>query len=653
VTELWQLELQDPGLEPDVSIIVCAHNQWQVTLDCLLALERAQHCNMARAEIVLVDDASTDQTVELATKVNGLRVVRLPINQGFLRAARAGAAAATGRNLLFLNNDTLPQGAWLDPLLETLDRHKDAGVVGSRLVNHDGTVQEAGGIIFDDGSGWNYGRGLAPDDPRVRFERQVDYCSGASMLVRGETWRAVGGFDDDLAPAYYEDTDFAFAARQHGWTVWYQPRSIVVHLEGLSHGTDTTSGVKRYQVINHDKFRTKWAGSLSAQSRAVEESVPSARQRTRAGRILVFENEVPTPDRDSGSCRIVELMRAMLRLGYAVTFLPLNGWRRPQYTERLEHEGIEVLGNLTDWWSHLTSMSDSVTHVWIARPHVAEEYIDRLRTAFPSATLVYDTVDLHFLRLERAAALLGDPAARDEAAKMEALELRLIHAADVAVVVSPIEADLLAERTKAPVIVIPNVHPPRLHTNSPAGRDGLLFVGGFRHEPNVDAVKWFVESVLPFVHAKRPDTVFTVVGSHVPEQIRALEGEGVHILGWVPDITPLYAAARVSVAPLRYGAGVKGKVGEALSLGVPMVLTPIAAEGLQLEDGVNCSMAEDAVTMSSQILTLLGEDDLWRARSLAGQQVMADRFSPQVIEKTLSELLTRSRYVESRRGRAS
>jgi O-antigen biosynthesis protein len=639
MTDLWMLDLADPGLEPDVSVIICAHGKWEMTLECIRALERAQAYNLARMEIILVDDASPDATAQMAQEVKGIRLVQLTENVGFLRAANAGAARASGRNLLFLNNDTLPQGAWLDPLIDLFEQQPRAGVVGSRLVNNDGTIQEAGGIIFSDGSGWNYGRNMAADDPRVRFARQVDYCSGASLLVRSCLWRDIGGFDESLAPAYYEDTDLAFAARSRGWEVWYQPASIVVHLEGQSHGSDETSGVKRFQVVNHEKFRRKWAQELVNQFPPEPSSVPNARQRTTHGRIVVFENEVPTPDLDAGSSRLIELMQAMMRLGHAVTFVPVNGWRRPRYTGALEALGIEVLGAPDQWWGHLAEMADSVSHVWVARPHVAAPLVERLRATFPSATLVYDTVDLHFLRTERKAAVLGAPEDDAEARRLLAQEMYLIETADVTVVVSTVEAELLSHRTSSRVTVVPTVHPDQPRPSRPAGRSGLLFVGGFQHSPNGDAVQWFVKEVLPIVRANRPDVVLRVVGSKVPSEIQALAGDGVQILGWVPDITTAYAEARLAVAPLRYGAGVKGKVGEAMSLGVPIVLTSVAAEGLHLQGGVHAAVADDAPSMAEHILVLLDDDDRWRAMSDAARQLIQSRFSPRVVQEALAETL--------------
>jgi len=653
-SDMWTWELRDAGAEPDVSIIVCAHGHSQVTLNCVAALIEAQQVNSARAEVIVVDDASPDDTLELVSPIRGLRVIHLPRNVGFLMAANAGVAESRGRNILFLNNDTEPVGRWLDPLLDLFDRRPAAFVVGSRLVYPDGRLQEAGGIIFDDASGWNYGRGHDAFDPQFTYEREVDYVSGASLMVRGEFLRERGGFDVRYAPAYYEDTDLCFAARDAGGEVWYQPASIVVHHEGQSHGTDVESGVKAHQVTNRLTFQRRWANALKWQWPNDPSNVPAARQRSlRKTRIVVFDNAVPAPDEDSGSVRLTAVMKAMIDDGYAVTFVPINGWRRDPYTHRLERAGVEVLGVPDEWWNHLASMSEVVSHVWMSRPDVAEAVMGQARVTFPDATLIYDTVDLHFLRMERQAGTTDDSETRLDAVLHKKRELDLIQNSDLAIVVSEHEASLLAKLVDTPVLVVPNIHADDHRVVTPEGRSGLLFVGGFQHHPNEDAVIWFVEDVLPLVLRRHPETVLTVVGSNVTSAVKALADDSVCVTGWVADLDPLYASARLAVAPLRFGAGVKGKVGEALALGVPMSMTTIAAEGMHIESGVHAMVADRPQAMAEQICQLLEDDGLWLELSINGRKLIHERFGVGKVAEMLSAALRPSPYPDERAHTAS
>jgi len=212
----------------------------------------------------VVDDGSSDTTATRLASRDDIRYLRNPKNLGFVGSCNRGAQAAQGEFILFLNNDTVVLEGWLDHLVQTFADVPDAGLVGSKLLYPDGRLQEAGGIVWADASGWNWGRLADPSAPEFNFMRDVDYCSGASLLIRRRLFTDLGGFDERYAPAYYEDTDLAFAVRAQGLRVLYQPLSRVVHYEGISAGTDLTSGMKAYQVRNRERFQEKWGTALVA-----------------------------------------------------------------------------------------------------------------------------------------------------------------------------------------------------------------------------------------------------------------------------------------------------------------------------------------------------------------------------------------------------
>jgi GT2 family glycosyltransferase len=226
-----------------------------------------------RGEIIVVDDASTDETLTALKRWTQadqrIRVVRNEQNKGFIGSCNAGAGAAHGEMLVFLNNDTLPQPGWLPPLLRILRERPDAGAVGGKLIYPDGTLQEAGGIVFADGSGCNFGRNdKSSNAPLYNFLREVDYCSGALLATPRALFHSLGGFDTRFAPAYYEDTDYCFSLREAGHKVYYQPESVIIHFEGVSSGTDVKSGVKSFQAVNRVKFVEKWQHVLKRQPAA-------------------------------------------------------------------------------------------------------------------------------------------------------------------------------------------------------------------------------------------------------------------------------------------------------------------------------------------------------------------------------------------------
>ena len=626
--------------EPEVSVVIPVHGKWDYTARCLAAL--ALDLPTVAYEVVVVDDASPDDTVERLQRVRGVRVVALEDNVGFVKACNAGIATCRSRYVVLLNNDTEPAAGWLDALVRTADADPSVGVVGAKLVYGDGSLQEAGGIIWQDGDGWNYGRGGDPDDPAYCFVREVDYCSGAALLVRGSLLDELGGgLDERYAPAYYEDTDLCFAARERGYRVLYQPASVVVHHEGISHGTDVVgSGVKRYQAINRQKFLERWSAALALQQPHDAALVPSARSRGRRGRVLVVDHHVPTYDRDSGSVRMWALLRLLREEGYDVSFVPENKARMEPYTSAMQQAGIEVLHGHLDLATRLVELAPGTVLALLSRARIAADHLDLVRTAMPGVPVVYDTVDLHHLREQRRAELQGDRELARTAERSRQQELSLVARADATLVVAEYERQALLDQLPgAKVMVLGNVHEVRADVPGPAGRTGLLFVGSFRHDPNVDAVVWFTREVLPLVRQRRPDVVLRVAGGDLVPQVEALDGDAVQVLGWVPDLRPYYDAARVVVAPLRYGAGVKGKVGEALAEGVPVVSTHVGVEGMELQAGQDVHLADTPAEQADAVLRLLDDDELWLRTSRFGSHAVERRYGAAATRESLSRVL--------------
>jgi GT2 family glycosyltransferase/glycosyltransferase involved in cell wall biosynthesis len=613
---------------PRASIVIPVYDQFAHTLACLRAL--AAHPPPAAGEILVVDDGSSDEIATALPQVAGLRYHRRRENGGFIAACNDGASLARGEFLVFLNNDTIPQPGWLDALLGTFDQHPTAGLVGAQLLYPDGRLQEAGGVVFDDGSGWNYGRFASPEDCRYGYLRDCDYASGAAIAIPRALFDAVGGFDTRYAPAYYEDTDLAFAVRAAGRRVLYQPAARVVHAEGATAGTDTGSGIKACQVRNRARFAEKWADALHHQPAAGTTPSP-ARLHASGPQVLIIDALTPAPDHDSGSLRLVNLMRLLREEGAHVVFLPANRRHAGGYTEALQQLGVEAwstpyAGRAPAWLREHGPRFDTVL---VSRHYVAREFLPLLRRHAPQARIVFDSVDLHYLRERRAAELAGDPALLRAAARTRRQELGMIAAADRTLVVSAAERELLArDAPDARVEVLSNLH----QLSGPglpfAQRRDLVFVGGFRHPPNVDAVRWFVTAVWPSLRARLPELRFHCIGGHVPAAIAALATHaGVHVHGHVADIAPYMDGARIALAPLRYGAGVKGKVNLSMAHGQPVVATTCAVEGMHLRDGVDVLVADDARAFADAVLRLHEDAALWQQLSANGLDNVARHFS--------------------------
>jgi GT2 family glycosyltransferase/glycosyltransferase involved in cell wall biosynthesis len=592
---------------PRVSVVIPVHGRFDLTHACLSAIAAAAEATPA--EILLVDDGSADETL-LAGLVLGeaVRVIRLPRNQGFLHAANAGAAAARGEYILFLNNDTLPRPGFLDALAATLDADPGLGIAGARLLDADGTVQEAGGIVGRFGEALHWGRGEDPADPRFAFLRQADYVSGAALMIRRAVFERLGGFDAAYAPGYYEDTDLCFRVRHEaGLGVAVQPLAEVVHLEGATAGRDEAAGMKAHQPLNQRLFLRRWQGVLAAHRPAGEQPALEA-ERHVARRAIFVDECVPTPDRDAGSNAALGHMRLLQRLGHKVGFIAAaDPAPRPGATDLLRRIGIECLHapfarSVEEAFRRQPAPPDLV---YLHRGEVAGRYLGLARHHFPAARVIYSVADLHFLRLGREAALAGDAALAAEAARMEAMELAAARAADAVIVHSEAEAAILAERLPGQrVLVLAWPVTARPPATPAAERQGVGFLGGYGHRPNVDAAQHLARRILPAVWAEAPELPCLLAGADMPAELRALAGPRLEALGHVPDLDRFYGRLRCTAAPLRYGAGIKGKVIESLARGIPCVMSPIAAEGIALPGELAWLVAADDATMAARILAL-------------------------------------------------
>lgn len=575
---------------PLVSIVIPVYNQIGYTYACLVSI--LAHTKDIPYEVIIADDVSTDATEHLGDFAEGLVISRNTVNQGFLRNCNQAAAKARGEFLFFLNNDTTVTDGWLDWLLKLMRADSTIGMAGSKLVYPDGRLQEAGGIIWSDASGWNYGRLQNPDLPEFNYVKDVDYISGAAILIRTSLWKEIGGFDERYAPAYCEDSDLAFEVRKHGYRVVYQPKSVVVHYEGVSNGTDVQgSGLKRYQVQNTEKLKEKWKNELKEQFENDGNPDPfRARERSKGKKIiLVVDHYVPTFDRDAGSRTTWQYLQMFVKKGFQVKFLGDNFAHEEPYTTALEQIGIEVLYGQemqAGIWQWIEQHEKDLHLVYLNRPHIAVKYIDFIQSRTHLKVLYYGH-DLHFLRERREYELTGDTKLKESSAYWKTLELSLMHKADMSFYPSAVECEAIHRidpeiRVKPLTAYLWDEFPEDIETDYEK-REGLLFVGGFAHPPNADAVLWFVKEVWPKIRGKKKMD-FHVVGSRATEEIKALNDpeNGILIHGFVSDeeLRALYNRCRIVIVPLRYGAGVKGKVIEALYYGAPVVTTSVGAEGI-------------------------------------------------------------------------
>jgi len=626
-TTLELKPLSFPEVEkPEVSVVIPAHNKVEATYYALSALLLAH--NTTRFEVILVDDGSTDETTEIEELVSGIRVVRNAEPMRFIKACNKGVSEALGTFVVLLNNDTEVTLGWLDALIDAFERFHGVGAVGSKLLFPDGTLQDAGGIVWGSGNPWNYGNKQNPWDPRFCYARQVDYLSGAALMTTKAIWDQVGGLSSYLEPMYFDDTDFSFKVREAGYKTYFVPSSVVYHFEGTTSGTDTSSGFKKYQEVNRPKFKRRWAKAFALHG---EEGVNPDLEKDRgiSGRILFIDYTTPREDRDAGSYAAIREIELVQALGYKVTFLPQNLGFLSNYTEELQRMGVEVITSpfYLSLAAFLGKRAKEFDAAYITRYSVAADTVHLIREHSPRTRIILNNADLHFLRELRAAISKGDEAKLEAMRNIREQELAMMRSVDLVLSYNEVEHAVISSHTDGAVKVmtcpwvvdIPETIAPL------AGRKGLSFLGSFKHHPNAEGMQWFCQEVMPQLEALQ--LKLSIYGSGMDAAIKDLASDWIDPVGYIEEVAHAYQPHRVFVAPLLSGAGIKGKVLNALAYGIPTVLTPTAAEGIGLRHGYDCLIAKTPEEWVEGITRLCQDDELWASISHAARSYTSSQFS--------------------------
>lgn len=617
---------------PLASIVIPVFNKFNYTYNCLKSIKELS--DDVSYEIIITDDNSTDETQYLTEIIKNIVYLKNSENRGFLKNCNNAAKKANGKYIVFLNNDTTVINGWLSSLVELMEKDKNIGMTGSKLIYPDGALQEAGGIVWNDGTGANYGRGRDPLHAEYNYVKEVDYISGASLLIRKSLWNEIGGFDERYSPAYCEDSDIAFEVRKRGYKVVYQPKSSLIHFERISQGADDS---KAWELMSRNQklFVEKWKNVIDKEHIAPFANMYLARDRGQLAKTIVFiDDRVPRFDKQAGAKTAYNFICLLVDLGFHVKFIGDNDYHAHQpYTSILQQMGVEVIygqwymDNDKTWLEKVISNFD---FIFLNRPHIGQKYFDFFKKRSKSPIIYYGH-DLHFVRIMREYDITGNNNLKSAAKESQKMEMDLMKKADIVFAVNPAERDIINKELGINKAIKTPIYFYKDFYEAPADisqKEGLVFVGGYEHTPNVDAVKWFVSDILPLIREKIPDIKVTLAGSDAKAEVLALADKYIEVPGWMSDdnLTDLYRKRRVCIIPLRFGAGVKGKTVDAMYNRMAIVSTSIGLEGLPGIEGY-LSPHDDPHSFADEVVKLYNNEKAIRDAYEKNIRFIKDNFS--------------------------
>jgi GT2 family glycosyltransferase len=651
-TSLWRVSLESflesgailclPRSEkPQVSIVLVLFNRAELTLACLRSIAENRDEEL---EVVIVDNASSDATTRLLDRVRGATIIRNTENRHFLLGANQAARECRGEYILLLNNDSQLLPGSLQHAVATMKSSANIGGLGGKIILLDGTLQEAGSIVWQDGSCTGYGRGDNPFAPMYSFRRDVDYCSGAFFLTPRKIWEQLGGFDEAFLPAYYEETDYCMRLRRHGFRVVYEPGATIVHYEFASSGSETSAF--KLQSEHQVLFERRHRNILESRSKPGTDRLLAARSTDVKRRVLFMDDRVPHLWLGSGFPRANALLRALLDQDCFVTLYPLarfdDSWDEvysdvPREVEVMNKWGRQMLE------SFLRTRRGYYSTILVSRPHNMELLAPLISTHpewFEQVEIIYDAEALFASRTVALRELSGNPMTEDEARATFSEEICLSLMATRVIAVSEHERRAFISHGMQHVEVLGHSIEPSPSPQEFEKRAGMLFVGAVHEEssPNGDSLIWFLEEVFPRIRAALGDIPVTIAGVNQSVRIRKLAQGSIRITGPVPSLDDFYRRHRLFIAPTRYAAGIPHKIHEAAAHGLPVVTTPLLARQLDWTDH-ELAIAEGPGAFAQQCIAVYNDPAKWtRLRSAALERVSAE-CSPQAFGKKVAQIL--------------
>jgi GT2 family glycosyltransferase len=631
-----------------VTIIIPAYNNFVEVAVCIESI--ASFASSTNYSIIVADDASPDFNFSVFGVLPGVRVVRNSTNCGYIENVNRAAAGISTPYLLSLNQDIVVCPGWLDEMVAEMERDARNAIVGPRVLDHEFKILEAGALIFQDAHAMHRGRRSVPDTPRFAYSRNVDYVSGCALLIRTDIWEALGGLDMHYKPAYYDDVDLCLRAHALGLRVRYAPLSCVIHFEGTSMGKDPSdqSSLKSFQLINQNKIAAVHQEVLSTHTDIHKKEQLDSHFSDGKKIVCVFDT-MPHANRDGGSIDFELTVQYLVDLGFQVAAVFARAVS-PQDTLLWRASGVLCEQLSSPYGRQIVSEADMIfSFGTMVGVRLSKEDLSGKKW-------IHHTSDIATRRLQAMNEILKDQQSvsaeasrwfigmpRDEKQMWE-IEKPTLEGPTTTLFVT--EQDLQYAINNGAIgnfvhFPIFRGAPDTSQFSSPLSQKTVGFVGSMTHSPNSDAVEYFLRDIWPSIYQQVPTARFLIWGSGIkPGQSAEWSTKpGVEVRGWFANWEEVAAQTRVFVSPLRFGAGLKGKVVSSLIHGRPVIGTSTSFEGFDTSFLSDKVATDDPRLLINSTIEVLQSDDAYTHALQLGLAGIGSQFSRSREVERLSKLI--------------
>ncbi|QQQ27499.1 glycosyltransferase [Chryseobacterium indoltheticum] len=627
----------------EVSIIIHNVNDVKLLLNCLYYIEKFDR-NILK-EIIVINSKSNDETQKYLEKIKRIIIIGHEESIGLTKSINLAIENAKGKFIYLLDSHVLVQENYLSRLIEVFNTKENVGSVGSKMISIDNTIIEAGNLVFENSEIVELGKSEAIDAPQFNFLRKVDFCAGSLLFRKTKENGDLNLLNENFSSPYFAEADFCLKLKkEENQDIYYHPLSEVVCFDNSFKAENNT---------DRKVFADHW-NSYFINKKYVKSEKINYNAHYKTPNFLFLEENMPKPDQDSGSRRFMEIIKILQRNGHHIVLAVkhFDETKDSDYITYFQNAGVEICRDYVNAQNKIVKVEDQVVNtlsyvdvIWIFRPLGFNHWYNLLKDKISGQKIIYDMVDLHYLRLERENNYI-DVVTKErekEISFFKEKEYAGMNISDAVISISDEEKNTVSENgvKKDKIFTVSNIHKPveNIPLSFPE-REGLLFIGGYNHLPNIDAVKFLHNQIMPLVWAKNNQIKIFILGPDFPADLKEkYHSDRFQILGYQETVDFWFENSRVFVAPLRYGAGVKGKIGQALEFKLPVITTGIGAEGMSLEDAKTALISdENPQNFADKILELYDNENLWQTLH-ENSLLPLSKFSIETQEQNIKNML--------------